>query len=379
MSEPSSPKNPCNPHPCGEYAECRVVQDKAVCSCIRGYYGDPCRPECVATSDCPTNKACVNQKCVDPCPGTCGVGANCIVKDHNPICSCPNGLTGDPFVRCDAPVVAEPERPAARPADPCDPSPCGTGAQCLTDQSGNAVRCVCLSKDYIGDPYNEGCRPECVQNSECPRDKSCVNNRCVDPCPGVCGLDAQCRVVNHAPVCSCRSGYTGDASRACRPIPAEPRPSTPVVAPRPCTPTPCGPNSICREVDNKAVCSCQPGFNGIPPDCRPECLVSVFIKQISFQSLSISQLKQTNSECPASQACINQKCRDPCPGVCGENAECRVINHNPICSCPRGMTGDPFLRCQPFPARPKEPVVSEPVNPCVPSPCGIASFCTSRE
>lgn len=27
--------------------------------------------------------------------------------------------------------------------------------------------------------------------------------------------------------------------------------------------------------------------------------------------------------------------------------DCIVINHNPICSCPRDYVGDPFERCQP--------------------------------
>lgn len=36
---------------------------------------------------------------------------------------------------------------------------------------------------------------------------------------------------------------------------------------------------------------------------------------------------------------------DPCPGTCGFNARCQVINHNPICSCNPGYNGDPFVRC----------------------------------
>ena len=149
---------PCNPSPCGSYADCRPVNGQPICSCLPGYYGTPCRPECVASSDCPSNKACVNQKCVDPCPGTCGSGANCVIKDHNPICSCPNGLTGDPFIRCVTPVVVEP--PASpRPIDPCNPNPCGPGAQCRP-QGANSATCYCPST-YIGDPYT-GCKPECV-------------------------------------------------------------------------------------------------------------------------------------------------------------------------------------------------------------------------
>jgi hypothetical protein len=98
---------------------------------------------------------------------------------------------------------------------------------------------------------------------------------------------------------------------------------------RPCEPSPCGPNSICRVVNDHAVCSCQPGLVGTPPSCRPECVVS--------------------AECPLTQACLASKCRDPCPGTCGQNARCQVVNHNPICSCAAGNTGDPFTRCYAIP------------------------------
>lgn len=66
---------------------------------------------------------------------------------------------------------------------------------------------------------------------------------------------------------------------------------------------------------------------GTPPSCRPECASS--------------------SECSLDKACINQKCVDPCPGVCGRNARCQVTNHNPICSCSPGFRGDPFVQCLP--------------------------------
>lgn len=56
-----------------------------------------------------------------------------------------------------------------------------------------------------------------------------------------------------------------------------------------------------------------------------------------------------NSECLGNQACIGEKCRDPCPGSCGVNALCNVINHTPICTCINGFTGDPFVNCQPKP------------------------------
>lgn len=96
------PKNPCNPSPCGPNSICREINGQAVCSCVPGFIGSPptCRPECVTSAECPLNEACINQKCVNPCLGTCGIGALCQVVNHNPICSCPARYTGDPFVRC---------------------------------------------------------------------------------------------------------------------------------------------------------------------------------------------------------------------------------------------------------------------------------------
>ena len=70
---------------------------------MRGYFGDPytqCRPECVTNSDCPANRACANLKCIDPCPGTCGLQARCQVVNHIPTCTCKQGYRGDPFTQC---------------------------------------------------------------------------------------------------------------------------------------------------------------------------------------------------------------------------------------------------------------------------------------
>lgn len=59
-----------------------------------------CRPECVLNSECPQNKACIRNKCMDPCPGTCGQNALCEVYNHVPMCRCPQGMSGNAFVQC---------------------------------------------------------------------------------------------------------------------------------------------------------------------------------------------------------------------------------------------------------------------------------------
>lgn len=335
------PKNPCEPSPCGPNSMCRANGPTPSCQCIAGYIGTTpnCRPECVINPDCPSNQACINQKCRDPCPGSCGTDAECRVVSHTVSCTCSVGYTGNPFVQC---IIQQRE-----PINPCEPSPCGPNAECI--QRDEAGACICI-EDYHGNPY-EGCRPECVLSSDCPTDKACIRNKCKDPCPGICGQDAQCQVVNHVPTCTCLSGYVGDPFVLCRIKPHDPITEPTVLDP--CRPSPCGPNSKCLDRNGVAVCSCETEYIGAPPNCKPECVVS--------------------SECPQNKACHKFKCANPCAGTCGVNAKCEVINHNPICSCPFNMIGDPFTRCYQK-AQDPEPA-PRPVNPCNPSPCGLYSEC----
>lgn len=78
------------------------MNSQAVCSCQNEFIGSPpnCRPECTINSECASNKACVNRKCVDPCINQCAKNANCRVIAHSPICSCKDRFTGDSFVNC---------------------------------------------------------------------------------------------------------------------------------------------------------------------------------------------------------------------------------------------------------------------------------------
>ena len=203
--------DPCDPNPCGPNSNPpRVIGDRCQCSCLSEMIGSPpnCRPECIINQDCPTDMACTNRKCRDPCPGLCGINAQCNVRNHVPICICNRGFVGDPFVQCR-------RQTSPRPVEiiqPCNPSPCGINAQCSEQRGAASCRCIL---DYTGNPYVE-CKPECTTNSECPNDKACVNNKCKDPCPGVCGIHASCRVNNHLPQCTCDPGYTGNPFVSCR-------------------------------------------------------------------------------------------------------------------------------------------------------------------
>lgn len=351
-------KNPCSPSPCGPNSQCREINEQAVCSCLPNYIGTPpgCRPECVVSSECPLSNACVNQKCIDPCPGTCGLNTKCNVINHSPICSCIPGYSGDPFTRC-SPIprklqsscnkttitdnysltLAPPPPSEDIQTDPCIPSPCGPNSQCR-DIRGSPS-CSCLP-NYIGRPPN--CRPECVMNSECPSNQACIREKCRDPCPGSCGTGAQCSVINHTPICTCLDGYTGDPFINCYPAPAKSKFTENNTCETcfykhiyvlveyeesdPCNPNPCGPNAQC----NNGICTCISEYQGDPyTGCRPECVL--------------------NTDCTRTKACIRNKCVDPCPGTCAPNAICDVVNHIPMCSCPFGLIGNAFVECRPAP------------------------------
>lgn len=333
---------PCKPSPCGPYSQCLDTNSHAVCSCLEGYIGAPpsCKPECVVSSECPQNRACINQKCEDPCRGSCGNNAKCQVVNHNPICTCQPGMTGDPISGC------EPMPEVKNVENPCVPSPCGPNSVCR--QIGNQAACSC-NAGYIGRPPT--CRPECTNNDECQNHLSCQQERCVDPCPGSCGSNAICQVVQHNAVCSCADGYEGEPLFGCQLIPAV----TPTESPSsPCEPSPCGPHAECRERNGAGACYCHDGFEGNPYDaqrgCRREC--------------------ENNDDCTAVQACSRFKCVDPCNNICGDYAICTVDKHVPTCDCPPGYTGDPFFSCKPVPVTPRPPL-----NPCNPSPCGPNSNC----
>ena len=106
-------------------------------TCPDGKIGNPiddCTdPECSEDKKWATGKVCIDNECVDPCnPNPCGNGANCEVTENNvAVCTCPDGMIGDPITQC------------------TDPTPCGTGAECQV--SDNNALCSCLD-GQIRDP-----------------------------------------------------------------------------------------------------------------------------------------------------------------------------------------------------------------------------------
>lgn len=122
------------------------------------------------------------------------------------MCICSSGFIGDPYSQC-----LHTQLQIYEPSTPCIPNPCGSNAICR-EQNG-AGSCICIS-DYFGNPY-EGCRPECILNTDCASNRACIKNSCNDPCPGTCDQNARCQVINHLPSCTCNVGYTGDPYKLC--------------------------------------------------------------------------------------------------------------------------------------------------------------------
>ena len=88
-------KNACSQeyNPCASTAECLARNHHAECRCKPGLIGDPfvrCvqqephqpKPECQTNSDCPSDKACISERCQDACLGVCGINAECHTSYH---------------------------------------------------------------------------------------------------------------------------------------------------------------------------------------------------------------------------------------------------------------------------------------------------------
>eukprot|EP00095_Tigriopus_kingsejongensis_P012598 maker-scaffold642_size120736-snap-gene-0.27 protein:Tk12598 transcript:maker-scaffold642_size120736-snap-gene-0.27-mRNA-1 annotation:"GH13743" len=328
---------PCEPNPCGSNAECIEQNQSGSCRCIEDYVGDPfvsCRPECVVNSDCPYGLACLSHKCKDPCEHNqaCGINAVCNVNNnHHARCSCLNDYVGDPQVECHKPpsgIVTE------EIIDPCANRECGPYSQKV--ERNGICTCSCLP-GYVGAPPD--CQPICVVNSDCPAHLACINNDCVDPCfQNVCGSNTHCYVKSHQAKCECFPGYDGNPLIGCNKGPT----GTITAEERdPCET--CGQHAICHIHNNIAACKCEDNYIDKPPNCRRECVL--------------------HEDCPKHLACIQYKCASPCINQCGKNADCSVINHDPICRCLPQYFGDPLVKCEP-------PKVSQPIDPCLPNPCG---------
>lgn len=90
---------------CGKNAICHGIHHKAICECPPGFGGNPSVScvllGCRSNSDCPTNKACINNRCENPCAiHPCTDNMECNVYNHVVECACPPGYIGDVRTGC---------------------------------------------------------------------------------------------------------------------------------------------------------------------------------------------------------------------------------------------------------------------------------------
>ncbi|KAJ8954751.1 hypothetical protein NQ318_011446 [Aromia moschata] len=285
----------CEEDVCADTATCVGEQHQPKCRCPAGTSGNPyvqCigllpppepEPSCRSDSDCPSQQACINLYCVNPCASghVCTQDQECRVLDTLPLrtvmCQCP--------------------------------------ADTVVDASG---RCVQIK-----------IRPECQVDADCSDKDKCIRGSCIEACKvDNCGVNALCNSFNHLAVCSCaywiqrkcsHSDCTYD--KACRGG----------YCVNPCREDkPCANNAFCSVNNHAPVCKCPAGYVGNP---QIECIAP------PGPTVGCS----SNSECPKSESCINRLCVSPCN--CGPNADCKVVNHYATCFCQHGYSGNPQTGC----------------------------------
>lgn len=262
--------------------------------------------ECMSDYDCPSEKACFNSECVDPCTlrGACGVNALCSTVLHRPRCSCPSCHTGSPDHFCKPDLKCE-EQANERPRLP----------------------------DYVA---------TCKTHNDCHESLACTRGGiCEDPCKisdVSCDEFKKCIVRAHKPVCVCKFGFVVNelGELSCAMDKKECRVDDDCESNlacsngkcrNPCVPTargnPCPQNKTCLVENHRAVCICL-------EDCAPT--VSICLR---------------DRGCPEGLACRNYQCINPClNATCAEDSPCYVEDHKPICKfCPPGFLKDSINGC----------------------------------
>ncbi|XP_022241756.1 fibrillin-1-like [Limulus polyphemus] len=316
-------KDPCDdPTSCGVNATCKAVNHEAVCSCPFGFTGNPeiqCKKvECIKNQECHNNEVCLKNRCVDACLGQiiCGKNTNCVSQDHSSICRCQDGYYGDPVAGCRKIITCVKDQD------------CPSGEFCY---NGKICRVACNSNRDCG--LNELCHEEkcitvCQGNSDCPEGQACVDEKCINV--DRCSSDTDCEGIE-----TCRSNSKGynDCQNSCATVL-------------------CGQNAICVAEEHTGVCQCPPNFVGNPLDDYIGCQKAECI---------------AHKHCQQDKVCHNSKCVDPCTlhSLCGENAYCIAEDHAAVCRCRSGYEGDPLSGCQ-------------LIDHCVKRPCHPTANCRNR-
>lgn len=185
----------------------------------------------------------------------------------------------------------------------------------------------------------------CENSKDCPASLACHNEQCVDPCSvnNPCASNAECFSQHHKAECRCPSGLEGDPYVRCETRGC----ATDTDCPKDhaclnnqctdvCAQNNCAPGAVCYPQDHRGLCRCPAGYVGDPTTkCErtqePACT--------------------SDQQCEVGLACINNQCLNPCDSqVCGNNAECQVVESLPFksmtCRCLPGYLGDANIQCR---------------------------------
>lgn len=344
--------NPClRGRPCAPRATCTTANHTVQCSCWPDHSSDPtvrCQSlECTSSKECPSDQTCYRGVCIDPCilAPQCTSGVSCLAQDHACVCAPP--LVGDPYTSCSHPPTPQCLIDAECPEEhgcvdnKCTAlcpymDPCGVGAVCRVVDLAElrTVVCECPS-GYTGNAHQECVKEErtgtgCQYDADCPFFQACIEGHCNDPCDDSCAPGAECKAINHRPVCYCPPSHTGNGYDHCSPIGCttdeECSPDSVCLKNKcidPCTlANPCGAHAKCQTSQHTIECVCEVGFSGnahvacIAIGCRDD------------------------SSCPTTQSCVNSICVDQCQksNPCNTTQICTIQNHQAKCSCPEGYT-----------------------------------------
>lgn len=346
-------ENPCNiAGVCGQNALCKPLNHDRECICLPGHEGDPrvqctkldiqevcfhdkdcthgyycehtrCIAGCRTNENCPYDQMCHQHVCRNPCEfsAACGRQAMCTPINHHAHCSCPPGYTGDnPQVACE--LISEPG--------------CRRDSDCAVGQ-------ICSKSECIF-----GCRT----HDNCPFDKACINRVCQNPCyvGELCGVNTQCRPINHTGICTCLPGYEGNPRKQCSLTGHQCDTDSDCGSGYVCINhqckdineclkdrSPCSYGAICTNTPGSYRCNCPPGFNGDPYKGRCHEIVPGC---------------SHDHDCDDNEACntLTKECYDVCTkrGICGRGSLCKASNHRHECYCPSGLSGNPYVECSVF-------------------------------
>uniref|UniRef100_A0A336M6G4 CSON012590 protein n=1 Tax=Culicoides sonorensis TaxID=179676 RepID=A0A336M6G4_CULSO len=259
-------QDPCEDYVCKMRTICKVFNHRPTCvptvKRSRNHRLRSPKPGCIQNSDCLDTEICDNGECVDPCPSGCGYDAECTVIDHVTYCACPEGFTGNPYEECcsdDSQCEIQKSCNQGTCQNVCHTNACGTNAICAAQN--HRPMCYCPA-GHNGNPMVECTRSGCQNDNQCQTDQLCRNNQCTNPClspNNICAQQSQdCVTMNHK--IQCFKASCSDNNQCQHNQFCFSSNCADV-----CTFSRCGENTLCTiQRSHQATCICKPETYGNP-------------------------------------------------------------------------------------------------------------------